>query len=146
MAFAEYKNPKNFNWQLAGDPIQKTAYYEHVLTNGPVITVNTLKGIIEIHRMEINIPDPEPAFASAVQLYINNPNLDLSVPNRDKVYVQVTPYYSPGSINDKVIPYIIPNGFLPQGLGVQVYNAAPVAGGADFEGPFYIYYEIYTIE
>ena len=147
MAFPEYKNPKNFNWQLAGDPIQKTAFYQHSLDDGPVVTVSTLKGIIEIEKLESYLPEPMPAFGNPVNIWINNPSLLLNSDNRDNIYVQLTPYYKPQG-DDNAIPYVIANGFVaPNGLGVLVYNASATAAGVNqWEGALYLYYEIYTIE
>ncbi len=138
--------PKIFNWQTAHDRIAKTAYYSHSLTNGNVITVNTLKGIIEIDAIE-TVGGADPAFDGAVQIYINNPSLNLTEANKDNIYVQLTPYYKP-AVLDTAIPYVLSNGVLiPNGLGVQIYNANPAVAGADqWEGAFYLYYEIYTIK
>lgn len=143
----EFKLNKVFNWQLWNNKINKTAYYSHSLDDGNVITVNTLKGIIEIDAIE-SIGGPNPEFDTSVQIYINNPDLILTEANKDNIYVQLTPYYKPASIDDRVIPYIISNGVLiPNGLGVSIYNASPAGAGADqWEGAFYIYYEIYTIK
>ena len=142
----EFKLNKVFNWQLWNNKINKTAYYSHSLVDGDVITVNTLKGIIELSSIT-SIGTPDPAFDGAVQIYINNPSLNLTEANKDNIYVQLTPYYKPAA-SDKVIPYIISNGVLiPNGLGVSIYNASPAGAGADqWEGAFYIYYEIYTIK
>jgi hypothetical protein len=142
----EFKLPKVFNWQTASDKINKTAYYSHSLVDGNVITVNTLKGIIEIDAIE-TVGGADPAFDGAVQIYINNPSLNLTAANKDNIYVQLTPYYKP-AISDKAIPYILANGVLiPNGLGVEVYNASPAPAAADqWEGAFYMYYEIYTIK
>ena len=143
----EFKLNKVFNWQLWNNKINKTAYYSHSLVDGDVITVNTLKGIIEIDGIDGLLTPPTPAFAAAAQIYINNPSLNLTADNKDNIYVQLTPYYKP-AILDKAIPYVIANGVLiPNGLGVQVYNASPSLAGADqWEGALYIYYEIYTIK
>jgi hypothetical protein len=143
----EFKLPKVFNWQTASDKINKTAYYSHSLVDGNVITVNTLKGIIEIDGIDGLLTPPTPAFAAAAQIYINNPDLILTEANKNNIYVQLTPYYKP-AVLDTAIPYVIANGVLiPNGLGVQVYNASPAVAGADqWEGAFYIHYEIYTIK
>lgn len=141
----EFKLNKVFNWQLWNNKINKTAYYSHSLVDGNVITVNTLKGIIEIDAIE-TIGGADPSFDGAVQIYINNPELILTEANKDNIYVQLTPYYKP-VIGDTAIPYVISNGVLvPNGVGVSVYNASPAVAGADqWEGAFYLYYEIYTI-
>jgi|694.fasta_scaffold47949_2 hypothetical protein len=142
----EFKLNKVFNWQLWNNKINQTAYYSHSLIDGNVITVNTLKGIIEIDGIEDPSIIPDPAFASAAQIYINNPSLILTEANKDNIYVQLTPYYKP-TMTDAAIPYLISNGVLiPNGLGVQIYNASPTLAGANqWEGSFYLYYEIYTI-
>ena len=142
----EFKLNKVFNWQTASDKINKTAYYSHSLDDGNVITVNTLKGIIEIDAIE-NIGGADPAFDGFVQIYINNPSLILTEANKDNIYVQLTPYYKPVPITDRAIPYIISNGVLvPNGVGISIYNASPAGAGADqWQGAFYLYYEIYTI-
>jgi hypothetical protein len=143
----EFKLNKVFNWQLWNNKINKTAYYSHSLVDGNVITVNTLKGIIEINGIDNLFIPPAPALASAAQIYINNPSLILTEANKDNIYVQLTPYYKPIAL-DTVIPYVLANGVLiPNGLGVQVYNASPALAGANqWEGSFYLYYEIYTIK
>lgn len=142
----EFKLNKVFNWQLWNNKINKTSYYSHSLVDGNVITVNTLKGIIEIDGIE-TVGGADPGFDGAVQIYINNPELILTEANKDNIYVQLTPYYKPVAL-DTAIPYIISNGVLiPNGLGVSIYNASPAGAGADqWEGAFYIYYEIYTIK
>ena len=142
----EFKLPKVFNWQLWNNKINQTEYYSHSLDDGNVITVNTLKGIIEIDGME-TIIGVDPAFDGAAQIYINNPSLILTEANKDNIYVQVTPYYKQTVINKDAVPYLLANGALiPNGLGVQIYNASPAAPGPNYwEGVFYMYYEIYTI-
>ncbi len=142
---SEYKMPKIYNWQLWNNKISKTAYYSHSLDDGNVVTVNTLKGIIEIDAIEtIGV---NPAFDVPLQIYINNPGLNLTAANKDNIYVQLTPYYNRVA-NDRAIPYLLANGVLiPNGLGVEIYNASPAIPGANqWEGAFYIYYEIYTIK
>ena len=142
----EFKLNKVFNWQTASDKINQTAYYSHSLVDGNVITVNTLKGIIEIDGME-TVGGVNPAFEGAAQIYINNPSLILTEANKDNIYVQLTPYYKP-TMTDAAIPYLISNGALiPNGLGVQIYNASPTLAGVNqWKGTFYMYYEIYTIK
>jgi hypothetical protein len=145
MGYPEYKIKKTRNWQLGGDLIQRTAFYNHDLTVSTVVEVNTLKGIIELDNIEV-LGGPVPSFGSVAQIYINNPSLNLTQANKDNIYVQLTPYYKP-AVDDKAIPYLLANGVLiPNGLGVEIYNASPATAGADqWEGVFYIYYEIYTI-
>lgn len=145
MGYPEYKIKKTRNWQLGGDLIQRTAFYNHDLTVSTVVEVNTLKGIIELDNIE-TLGGANPGFDGAIQIYINNPSLNLTEANKDNIYVQLTPYYKP-AVNDKALPYLLANGVLiPNGLGVEVYNANPSAAGVDqWQGAFYIYYEIYTI-
>lgn len=145
MGYPEYKIKKTRNWQLGGDLIQRTAFYNHDLAVSTVVEVNTLKGIIELDNIE-TLGGANPGFDGAIQIYINNPSLNLIEANKDNIYVQLTPYYKP-AVNDKALPYLLANGVLiPNGLGVEVYNANPSAAGVDqWQGAFYIYYEIYTI-
>lgn len=146
MGYPEYKTDKNFNWQVASNKIEKTAFYNHDLAVSTVVEVNTLKGIIELDNIE-TIGGANPGFDGAVQIYINNPALNLTEINKDNIYVQLTPYYKP-AVDDKALPYLLANGIvIPNGLGVEVYNANPSAAGVDqWQGAFYIYYEIYTIK
>ena len=143
----EFKLPKVFNWQLWNNKINQTEYYSHSLDNGNVITVNTLKGIIEIDGIQ-TMGIVGPAFDGFEQIYINNPDLILTEANKDNIYVQLTPYYKPVPGVDRAVPYIISNGVLiPNGLGVGIYNASPAGPGPNqWEGAFYMYYEIYTIK
>lgn len=144
MGYPEYKIKKTRNWQLGGDLIQRTAFYNHDLAVSTVVEVNTLKGIIELDNIE-TLTVPDPGFDGAVQIYINNPGLNLTEANKDNIYVQLTPYYKQTAL-DTAIPYLLANGAIVNGLGVQIYNANPaVAGANQWEGAFYIYYEIYTI-
>ena len=139
----EFRLPKVFNWELANQPILQTAYYELDLTATSVIDVSTIKGIIEISGID-GVGEPDPAFATAIQFYINNPKLLLTEANRDNIYIQYSIYYKPVGV-DNAIPYAISNGATPTGLGFQVYNANPAIAGVDnWEGKFYFYYEIYN--
>jgi hypothetical protein len=139
----EFKLPLKFNWELASKPIIKTEYYELNLTTINVVEVATLKGIIEISGID-GAGEPDPAFASSVQFYINNRNLVLTEANRDNIYIQYSVYYKPVGI-DNAIPYVISNGATPNGIGFQLYNANPAIADADnWEGKFYFYYEIYN--
>jgi hypothetical protein len=146
MGYPEYKTDKTYNWQLSSNKIEKTAFYNHDLTISTVVEVNTLKGIIELDNME-TIGSALPEFDGAVQIYINNPSLNLTEANKDNIYVQLTPYYKPAAL-DKAIPYLLANGVVvPNGLGVEIYNASPAAASPNqWEGALYIYYEIYTIK
>jgi len=139
----EFRLPKIFNWELANQPILKTAYYELDLAATSVVEVSTIKGIIEISGID-GIGEPASAFATFIQFYINNPKLLLTEANRDNIYIQYSVYYKPVGV-DNAIPYVISNGATPTGLGFQVYNANPAVAGVDnWEGKFYFYYEIYN--
>lgn len=139
----EFNLPKKFNWELANQPILQTAYYELDLAATNVVEVGTIKGIIEILGID-GVGEPDPAFATSIQFYINNRNLLLTEANRDNIYIQYSVYYKPGGV-DNAIPYAISNGVVTNGVGFQVYNANPAIAGADnWEGKFYFYYEIYN--
>ena len=139
----EFRLPKVFNWQLASQPIVKTEYYELDLDATNVVEVGSIKGIIEISGID-GVGEPDPAFATSIQFYINNRNLLLTEANRDNIYIQYSIYYKPVGV-DNAIPYAISNGATPIGLGFQVFNANPAAAGVDnWEGKFYFYYEIYN--
>jgi hypothetical protein len=139
----EFRLPKVFNWQLASQPIVKTEYYELDLDATNVVEVGSIKGIIEISGID-GVGEPDPAFATSIQFYINNRNLLLTEANRDNIYIQYSIYYKPVGV-DNAIPYAISNGATPTGLGFQVFNANPAAAGVDnWEGKFYFYYEIYN--
>jgi hypothetical protein len=137
--------PKVFNWQKWRDKIIKTEYYELDLATTNVANVSTIKGIVEI--MNINgVSEPDPAFSTSQQIYINNPNLLLTEANRDNIYIQYSVYYKPSG-TDNVVPYVVSNGIVvPNGVGFQIYNANPaIAGANNWEGKLYLYYEIYNI-
>jgi hypothetical protein len=141
----EYQVPVKYNWQIDSKPIPQTAFYTlDVDVPAPVVQVATLKGIIEIQNFAAVVPAGD--YSGFVQMWINNPELLLTTANRDNIYVQITPYYSPSG-DDNVIPYVLPKGFVtPNGLGINIYNANPAGPGAnEGEGSFYIYYELYTI-
>jgi hypothetical protein len=139
----EFRLPKIFNWELANQPILKTAYYELDLATTNVVEVGTIKGIIEISGID-GVGEPDPAFATAVQFYINNSKLLLTEANRDNIYIQYSVYYKPNGV-DNTIPYVISNGATPTGLGFQLFNANPAIAGVDnWEGKFYFYFELYN--
>jgi hypothetical protein len=97
--------------------------------------------------MNINgVSEPDPAFSTSQQIYINNPNLLLTEANRDNIYIQYSVYYKPSG-TDNVVPYVVSNGIVvPNGVGFQIYNANPaIAGANNWEGKLYLYYEIYNI-
>jgi hypothetical protein len=107
-----------------------TAHYELDMTVTNTVTVNTTRGIIDIIGMgTAPFLTPDPAFAFQTPFYINNPDLDLTIANRDK------------------IPYLISTGFIiPNGVGFNLYNANPaVATANNWTGALYVYYELYTI-
>jgi hypothetical protein len=136
--------PKVFNWQKWRDPIVETECYELDLATTNVANVGTIKGIIEISGID-GVGDPDPAFATSQQIYINNPNLLLTEANRDNIYIQYSVYYKSFG-TDNTIPYVISNGVVTTGVGFQIYNANPaIAGANNWEGKLYLYYEIYNI-
>ena len=125
--------------------IANTAHYELDITATSVVTVNTIRGIIDIINTGSLFFPPDPAYASSIQGFINNPDLDLTAGNRDNIYIQYSVYYSQ-TIDDNVIPYLIATGVTPLGLGFNLYNANPaVAGANNWAGELYVYYELYTI-
>lgn len=122
-----------------------TKHYELNRAVTDVVTVDTVKGIIDITGMgTANYLTPDPAFGSTTLFKIDNPSLDLTVPNRDNVYVQFSVYYKQES-DDNAIPYLISTG-LVTGLEFNLYNANPaIAGTNDWTGALYVYYELYTL-
>ena len=130
---------------VAAADAQNTGFYNLNLGATNVVTVTTQKGIIDI----IKIDDTNPAisFGSAQVIYINNPELDLTLANRENIYIQYSVYYSPGD-DDNAIPYVLASGALTTGLELSIFNASPVApipGGEQWGGALYLYYELYTI-
>jgi len=125
--------------------IANTAHYELDITATNVVTVNTIRGIIDIINLGSFPFIPLPAYASSIQGFINNPDLDLTAGNRDNIYIQYSVYYS-NTIDDNAIPYLIATGVGPLGLGFNLYNANPaVADANNWAGELYVYYELYTI-
>ena len=122
-----------------------TKHYELNRALTDTVTVNTVKGIIDILGMGSSAPlTPTPSFATAVSFRIDNPDLDLTIPNRDNVYVQYSVYYK-NTITDNTIPYLIATGVLA-GLEFNLYNANPaVAGANNWDGALYVYFELYQI-
>jgi hypothetical protein len=92
----------------------------------PVVDVTTKKGVIEI-IMETPAVDPQPAFATAVPLYVNNAAMDFT--NPDAIYMQHSVYYSP-ALFDSFIPYVISTGVTPTGSEFAIFNASPALVGA----------------
>jgi hypothetical protein len=121
-----------------------TKHYELDISTGNVVTVNTTRGIIDILGMGSSIPlTPTPAYGSSVSFFIDNPDLDLTIANRDNIYVQYSVYYK-NTITDNAIPYLISTG-IATGLEFNLYNANPtLAGVNNWDGALYIYYELYT--
>ena len=125
--------------------IANTAHYELDITATSVVTVNTIRGIIDIINMGTSAPlTPDAAYASSVSFLIDNPDLDLTITNRDNVYVQYSVYYK-NTITDNVIPHLIATG-VSNGLEFNLYNANPTTAGVNnWDGDLYVYYELYTI-
>jgi len=128
---------------VAAGSVANTGSYELDLGVTNVVTVTTQKGIIDITNITY-ISSPDPAFASAELIYINNPELDLTVANRENIYIQYSVYYSP-EFDDTAIPYVLATGVVTTGLEFSIFNANPsVAGANQWFGAFYLYYELYT--
>jgi hypothetical protein len=108
--------------------VVNTGYYSINLNTAlsSVVDVTTKKGVIEI-IMETPEIDPQPAFASAVSLYINNAAMDFT--NLDAIYMQHSVYYSP-EFGDSFIPYVISTGVTPTGAEFAIFNANPAIVGA----------------
>jgi hypothetical protein len=108
--------------------VTNTGYYtidmNTVVT--PIVDVTTKKGVIEI-IMESPAVDPQPAFATAVSLYVNNAAMDFTDP--DAIYMQHSVYYSP-AFDDSFIPYVISTGATPTGSQFSIFNANPTLVGA----------------
>jgi len=122
-----------------------TKHYELDITATNTVVVDTSRGIIDITGMGSSLPlTPTPAYGSSVSFFIDNPDLDLTIANRDNIYVQYSVYYK-NTITDNAIPYLISTG-LTAGLQFNLYNANPaVAGANNWDGALYVYYELYTI-
>jgi len=128
---------------VAGD-VANTGSYELDLTLTNIVTVTTQKGIIDILGMGLPGNVPAVSFGSAEVIYINNPELDLTLANRENIYIQYSVYYSPTG-DDTAIPYVLATT-APSGIEFSIFNASPVAAGDDqWTGDFYLYYELYTI-
>ena len=118
------------------------AKYDLDLTMSMILPVNTNKGIIDITGL-YDIGTPDPAFDSnKIILLTNSPVLNLA--NKENLYIQLTPYYSPAS-GDLFVPYVITTGAI-DGLNITIYNANPAPDtGTNGQGAFYLYYEIKSI-
>ena len=125
--------------------IGNTKHYELDITTTSTVTVDTPRGIIDILGMGSSAPlTPTAAYGSSVSFLIDNPDLDLSVANRDNIYVQYSVYYK-NTITDNAIPYLIAIG-ASAGLEFNLYNANPALAGANnWDGELYVYFELYTI-
>jgi hypothetical protein len=125
--------------------VGNTKHYELDRTATDVVTVTTTRGIIDITGMGSSVPlTPAAAYGSSVSFFINNPDLDLTLANRDNIYVQYSVYYSQAA-TDNAIPYLIATG-ASAGLGFNLYNAnATTAGANNWDGALYVYFELYTI-
>lgn len=122
-----------------------TKHYELDITQSNLVTVDTTRGIIDITGMGSSAPlTPAEAYGSSVYFAINNPDLDLTITNRDNIYIQYSVYYKQAA-DDNAIPYLISTG-INLGPEFNLYNANPaVADTANWTGALYVYYEIYTI-
>jgi len=123
------------------DDISDIAHYELDVDVTNTITITTNKGIIDFLNWDSAVPDADWA-TTAVIVLVNDPILNVA--NRDNVYLQITPYYSP-AVDDNFIPYVLATGFT-NGLNISIWNANPaIAGANQGEGAFYLYYEIKSI-
>jgi len=114
------------------------ARYDLDASSTLTLSVNTNKGIIDITNWDSAVPDADWGSTTTITL-VNNPILNVA--NKDLIYLQITPYYSP-VVNDNFIPYVLATGAV-NGLNLTVWNANPAAAGVNQgEGAFYIYYEI----
>lgn len=119
-------------------------YYELDVTGVPQVNVTTAKGIVDIVGMGTNPTlTPPPGFTGAVTFSINNAALDLSVGNRDNIYIQYSVYYRSAGAFDTALPYMISTGVALDGVHFELWNASPSAAGANqWQGDLYIYYEL----
>lgn len=122
-----------------------TKHYELDMSVIPyTVVVDTPRGIIDVVNTHVG-GGPLPAFGNPYTLGINNLSLDLSIANRDNIYVQYSVYYRQQD-DDTAIPYLLARGIEPDGLKFNLYDASPQLAGTDqWKGAFYIYYELYTI-
>ena len=125
--------------------ISNTKHYELDITTTSVVIVDTPRGIIDILGMGSSAPlTPDAAYGSSVSFVIDNLDLDLTLANRDNIYVQYSVYYNQ-TITDNTIPHLITTG-ITTGLGFTLYNANPaIAGVNNWDGALYVYFELYTI-
>ena len=124
--------------------IGNTKHYELDMAITNTVTVDTPRGIIDILNIGTLPFLPDPAYATSVGFLINNPDLDLTFANKDNIYVQYSVYYSQVG-SDNTVPHLIAAG-VSAGLGFNLYNANPLAAGANnWDGDLYVYFELYTI-
>jgi len=125
--------------------VGNTKHYELDITTTSVVTVDTPRGIIDITGMGgSDAFRPKPAFVTSTLFTIDNPDLDLTIANRDNVYVQYSVYYK-NTITDNAVPYLISTGVV-NGLEFNLYNANPaLAEVNNWDGALYVYYELYTL-
>ena len=117
------------------------AKYELDASVTTVLNINTNKGIIDITNWDAVVPTEDWASSTIISL-VNNPVLNIA--NRDNIYLQITPYYSPAT-HDAFVPYVLATGML-DALYLTVWNANPAAADLDQgKGAFYLYYEIKTL-
>jgi len=124
--------------------IGNTKHYELDMAITNTVTVDTPRGIIDVLNTGTLPFSPDPAYGSSVFFLIDNLDLDLTLANRDNIYVQYSVYYSQ-VFGDNTIPHLIAAG-VSTGLGFNLYNANPaVAGVNNWNGELYVYFELYTI-
>jgi hypothetical protein len=83
--------------------VGNTKHYALDRSDTDVVTVDTVRGIIDITGMGNATLIPDPDYGSSVSFFINNPDLDLTVGNIDNIYVQYSVYYRQ-TIDDNAIP------------------------------------------
>lgn len=147
-------NKRGDKYQTYGMPLKdavqsglpaNTAHYELDITATNVVTVSTPRGIIDIVGMGTSAPlTPGPYYSNPVFFIINNPDLDLTIANRDNVYVQYSVYYKQ-TVDDNAIPHLLSSGMV-SGLEFTLYNASPnIPEVNSWDGDLYVYFELYTI-
>jgi len=121
-----------------------TKHYELDMAITNTVTVDTPRGIIDVLNTGTLPFSPDPAYGSSVFFLIDNLDLDLTLANRDNIYVQYSVYYSQ-VFGDNTIPHLIASG-VSTGLGFNLYNANPaIADPNNWGGDLYVYFELYTI-
>lgn len=117
------------------------AHYELDADATNTININTNKGIIDIINFDAVVPGADWA-SPVVIVLVNSPVLNIN--NRDNLYIQITPYYSP-TTSDNFIPYVLATGFT-DGLNLTIWNANKATAGINNgEGSLYLYYEIKSL-